>query len=179
MKNYITLFLLLSSCVPCFNSSAEGNTNAPSYAKYMEQLGVTYNKNLELITHYKGLLKALLCQESGYGRNIVGDGGRALGPLQEHPCIVDDANMILGVKKYTYDDRMDLSKSIEMFLIYQEFYNPTRSIEKAARIWNGGPNAMKYTGTIAYWESVKWLIDNPKDELLAETLINSANIQAV
>ena len=27
-----------------------------------------------------------------------------------------------------------------MFILIQEFYNPGRDIEKAIRLWNGGPN---------------------------------------
>ena len=51
-------------------------------------------------------------------------------------------------------DRYSVQKSKEMFLIYQSKYNPTNSIERAIRSWNGGHNYSKRR-TQRYFEKVK------------------------
>ena len=43
-------------------------------------------------------------------------------------------------KRYTLNDRFSVQKSREMFVLIQEYYNPTNNVEKAIRIWNGGPH---------------------------------------
>lgn len=37
------------------------------------------------------------------------------------------------------NDRLNPTKSKEMFVLFQSKYNPTKDIEKAIRMWNGGP----------------------------------------
>ena len=62
--------------------------------------------------------------------------------MQITPILVQDCNQILERKKskkrYTLSDRYSAKKSKEMFLLIQRYYNPTNSIEKAIRSWNGG-----------------------------------------
>ena len=63
--------------------------------------------------------------------------------MQITPIAVRECNNILekrgSKKRYTLDDRFDKTKSKEMFLLIQSKYNPTNDIEKAIRLWNGGP----------------------------------------
>ena len=56
-------------------------------------------------------------------------------------------------KRYTYADRLDPEKSKEMFILTQKHLNPKNDIEKAIRIWNGGPGYTK-AGTDCYYRKV-------------------------
>ena len=65
-----------------------------------------------------------------------------VGVLQIRPILVHDVNEYLKIKKhnkrFTLNDRFNVNKSKEMFVLYQERYNPTNNVEKAIRLWNGG-----------------------------------------
>ena len=68
--------------------------------------------------------------------------GNSVGVMQITPILVEDCNNILqkqkSKKRFTLADRYSVEKSKEMFLLIQKCYNPTNSIEKAIRSWNGG-----------------------------------------
>ena len=68
--------------------------------------------------------------------------GNSVGAMQITPILVEDCNSILqkqkSKKRFTLADRYSVEKSKEMFLVIQKYYNPTNSIEKAIRSWNGG-----------------------------------------
>ena len=68
--------------------------------------------------------------------------GNSVGVMQITPILVEDCNNILkkqkSKKRFTLADRYSVEKSKEMFLLIQSYYNPTNSIEKAIRLWNGG-----------------------------------------
>lgn len=59
-----------------------------------------------------------------------------VGVLQIRKPIVDDCNRILGYNRFTYEDRLDSLKSVEMFNIIQGHYNPTHDKHFALKIWN-------------------------------------------
>ena len=67
-----------------------------------------------------------------------------IGILQITPILVKQCNIWLknqkSSKRYTLKDRYDVGKSKEMFIMIQEHYNPSHNVEKAIRLWNGGPN---------------------------------------
>lgn len=83
--------------------------------------------------------------------------GQSCGAMQITPILVKDCNAILkkrGEKKrYTLNDRFNIKKSREMFVLIMSHYNPTNNIERAIRLWNGG---VKYTrkGTQNYYKKV-------------------------
>ena len=79
----------------------------------------------------------------------------AVGILQQHPIFVDDVNRILGKKKYSYNDRTDKKKAIEMFFVFQSFYNPEMNFEKMARIQVAGPNGMNKACSERYYKLVR------------------------
>lgn len=99
---------------------------------------------------WDALIKAIYEKETRSGIYSIGDGGRAIGPLQIHKVMVDDVNRILGKKYFRYSDRKDFQKSSQIFRIYQEYYNPGLNIKTAARIWNGGPTGEKKRNTLKY-----------------------------
>lgn len=85
------------------------------------------------------LLAAIALVETG-GRDIVGDSGLAIGPLQIHPCVIQDVNRVYPRVHYTLEDRHDLIKSKEIARLYLDHYTPPgASIKEQAKCWNVGP----------------------------------------
>ena len=107
------------------------------------------------------LIAAISQVESGNNPNSVN--GRHVGVLQISPITVDECNRILKKKKYTYKDRYNREKSIEMFEIIQHFYNPTKNIDVAIRLWNGGPR-YSVKGTARYHAKVKGVYEKLKNK---------------
>ncbi len=111
-----------------------------------------------LSTHMpQDVLQAMILVESGtlgseaYNKNEP----QAKGILQIWPCMVKDVNRILGYEKYTLEDRLDDKKAIEMFWVYQIYYNPEMNTDKMARIWCGGPDGHLQDCTLPYLKLVK------------------------
>ena len=77
-----------------------------------------------------------------------------VGYLQISPGVVKDVNEFIKQEKYTLDDRYDITKSKEMFVIYQKRYNKNKNIEKGIRIWNGGPSKYLNDKTLRYYKLV-------------------------
>ena len=88
------------------------------------------------------VINAIAIVESNNNPRAVGGGG-SVGLLQITPVLVRDCNNILAkqksTKRYSLSDRLSAQKSKEMFVLIQEYYNPEHNIEKAIRMWNGGP----------------------------------------
>ena len=108
-------------------------------------------------THKRGLVDAIhMVESSGRTGPILGDGGRALGPLQIHRACWIDAN-IGG----TYSQCAGLAYSKRVFAAYMARYATSRRLGRAvtdqdrARIWNGGPNGYKKKATLPYWNKVR------------------------
>ena len=81
---------------------------------------------------------ALMKVESGHRHDAIGLTDD-VGVLQITPIYVREVNRILGQQKYSLEDRFNKYKSIEMFEIMNEKYNPEKSFYKAMRLHN--PNA--------------------------------------
>lgn len=116
---------------------------------------------------YKFLL-ILAIVESG-DKPVVGDNGRAIGPLQIHIGVVQDVNRISG-SDYTGQDRWSKISSITIASAYLRYWGqhyrqitgkrPTWEIY--ARIWNGGPNGWRKPLTDKYWQKVQHQIQKEK-----------------
>lgn len=111
------------------------------------------NKNYSNLELAKAIHKV---ESSGrVGRNIYGDKGKAIGPLQIHFENWKDAtdfDKSIGGK---YSDCHDLEYSKLIFDAYLRRYGAGKSAEDRARIWNGGPRGYEKSVTIAYWKKVK------------------------
>ena len=92
---------------------------------------------------YERLINAIAHVESGHNEKAVSPNKKYVGYLQISKVTVDGCNNIVGYKKYTYNDRYDKEKSIEMFYLIQKHYNPNNDIVLAARIWSEGISAIK------------------------------------
>lgn len=99
---------------------------------------------------WETLICAISAVESSSNPSAVN--GSHVGYLQISPICVKDCNEV-SKKKFTLADRYSKEKSIEMFNVYQNRYNPEHDIEKALRIWNGGPR-YSIKGTNGYVRKV-------------------------
>jgi hypothetical protein len=63
----------------------------------------------------------------------------AVGWLQIRPCMVAEANRIIGEDIYTLSDRWDSLTSIAIFHTVMMVKNPSLDVNKSIEIWN--PNA--------------------------------------
>lgn len=97
------------------------------------------------------LVHSLILVESNNGRFLHDTLNHdAIGVLQIRPTMVDEVNRLIGSNEYEYSDRWDSIKSIEMFKIFQDRYNPDYDFHKGCRIWNGGPKGHHKESTLCY-----------------------------
>lgn len=108
--------------------------------------------------YWDPVITAIAKVESSLNTKAVSKSGKYVGYLQiGKPLVIDCNNYLKRIgskKRFTFDDRFDKQKSIEMFIIYQMKYNKSNSVEKAIRIWNGG-SGYTIKGTQAYYDKVK------------------------
>ena len=98
----------------------------------------------DLQKKWGAVIEAIAMVESEGNPKRVSRNGLYVGYLQISEILVRECNRIAGYKKYTYADRYDKQKSIDMFIDYQEHHNPEGDMEKAIRLWNSGDkNCMK------------------------------------
>ena len=108
---------------------------------------------------FAGFVRAVHTVETG-GRvgPILGDGGRALGPLQIHRGCFKDSG-VAG----RYEDVADLAVATAVLRAYLTRYAPKALAagesagrwQECARIYNGGPKGASKTATLAYWRKVE------------------------
>lgn len=96
----------------------------------------------------------ILVESEGNPRAVSGN---SVGAMQITPILVRECNNILKArgskKQYSLNDRYDVGKSKEMFLLIQSHYNKTNNVEKAIRSWNGGPR-YSVKATNKYYQKV-------------------------
>ena len=99
--------------------------------------------------------RAVHLVESG-GRTtgpIIGDGGRALGPLQIHRGCWQDSRV--GGR---YEDVADLAVATAVLRAYLTRYAPRALAAEdwttCARVWNGGPRGASKAATVNYARAV-------------------------
>jgi soluble lytic murein transglycosylase-like protein len=101
---------------------------------------MAYSQTEKEVKKWERVMNAIIQVESE--GNPKAKSKDCVGVLQIRPILVHDANEYLKIKKnnkrFTLNDRLSVSKSKEMFILYQKRYNPTNDIEKAIRLWNGG-----------------------------------------
>jgi hypothetical protein len=119
-------------------------------------------KNKKEVFNWEAVINAIIKVESGgnpKARNAEGD---CVGVLQITPVLVKECNNILkrekSKKRYTLQDRYNVKKSKEMFIIIQEHLNPEHNVEKAIKCWNCGGFYLKNNGwknkSIGYYKKV-------------------------
>jgi len=78
------------------------------------------------------LISAMMLVESGGDAGAVGDGGRALGVLQIHACVVKDVNRRYNAN-FTHADALDPEKAVRICRLYLAIYAGRRTEEDARR----------------------------------------------
>ena len=81
--------------------------------------------------------KALIWVESKGDSKAIGS-KNDVGVLQITPILVEDCNRIIKYEAFTLEDRLDSLKSVEMFNIIQDHYNPQHDYHWALKLWNSG-----------------------------------------
>lgn len=151
MRNYFNKGILLLVGIFC-SLTGKANISQPESATRFS---------------WNPIIKAIAMVESTNNPKAIGRGG-SVGLLQITPVLVRECNNILkekkSTKRYSLKDRLDSTKSVEMFILYQEKYNPSRNIEKAIRLWNGGPR-YSVKGTQRYFNKVRKHLSQ-EDELI-------------
>jgi len=92
------------------------------------------------------LIAALCLVESGGDPQAVGDNGRAIGVLQIHEIMVDEANRLAGCQRWSYSDRSDAGQSRQMaYMVISRrlaragYNEPTpEALKYAIGLWNRG-----------------------------------------
>ena len=99
--------------------------------------------------------KALHIVESGDGKHMVGDNGKAIGPYQIWEVYWKDAIQFDPSIGGCYKDCMNEAYARKIVTAYLNRYAKNKSIEDCARIHNGGPKGHRKQATIKYWLKVK------------------------
>jgi hypothetical protein len=102
------------------------------------------------------LLNAIIQVESGGNPLRVNFGEQAMGLLQIRPVMLNEVNRILKlqgiIKSFTLTDALDSTKSIQMYWIVMNFYNPANDLKTGAIVWNGKSKHNHY------WQKVKAIL---------------------
>ena len=89
------------------------------------------------LTEWQKLTMAIAFTESRFRDEARGSAGDS-GQIQITPIFVKEVNRLYGTD-YTIEDAFDLSKSLEMFNLLQDYYNPSHSIEEGIKYHNRSP----------------------------------------
>ena len=132
----------LTGKVEVTNDSSKNKDNVTEVTEIGEQPVIKKEKH-----PLEDLMNAIIHIESRGNPNAHNKNGDCVGILQITKICVRECNRILkmkGVDKtYSYADRWDKEKSIEMFYLLQDHYNPEHNIKKAIRLWNKRPSYMQ------------------------------------
>ena len=93
------------------------------------------------LTDWQKLTMAIAFTESRCNPQAVGNAQDA-GILQLVPIYVQEVNRISGAS-YRHDDAFSIEKSLEMFALMQDYYNPSRDREQAIYYHNKSPHYRK------------------------------------
>ena len=128
--------------------SLEREIDTLIYSKEMSKFNITE----------KDIIDAIMAIESEGNDSAYNPEEDAVGCLQIRRVMVDDVNRILKRQdspiRFTYADRWDRKKSIEIFNIFCTYYG-FETAEDMARAWNGGPRGIDSPYTLDYWNKVE------------------------
>ena len=136
--NFGTLFwlILLLATVSIFSKRNAVKTDENSLKS---DTIVVYVPNVSENINWGVFIEALCWVESEDNPKAVGN-NNDVGVLQITPILLEEVNRLLSVsgssKSYTLEDRYDKEKSIEMFNIIQNTYNPDKCPHWALKLWN-------------------------------------------
>ncbi len=113
------------------------------------------------------LLSALIQVESGGNDQAKGRHGE-LGALQIKSIMVRDVNRIMGTH---YAHQQVTNRAISIFIAESYFahYGKHLSDESLARLWQGGPKALRRSSSRAYGKRVMRKLDALENSTRAQT----------
>ena len=134
-------YALFASCIVCV--CIWGITQDYKYGGNPEVVRIEHD--IDTIVVYKNghdydwelFTQALIWVESKGDSKAIGSKDD-VGVLQITPILLRDCNRILGYERFTLTDRLDSLKSVAMFNIIQDHYNPQHDYHWALKIWNSG-----------------------------------------
>lgn len=85
--------------------------------------------------NWNRLISAIIYVESKNDSMAIGT-KNSIGCLQITPIYIEQVNKVLSKKKYKLKDRFNKRKSIEIFNLYQEHFNPEKDVELAIKLHN-------------------------------------------
>jgi hypothetical protein len=99
------------------------------------------------------LLLSALIQIESHGNDLARGKHGELGALQIKPILVRDVNRIMGTH---YAHQQVTNRAVATFIAraYLAHYGHNLSDESLARIWQGGPKALKRSSSRAYGRRV-------------------------
>lgn len=86
------------------------------------------------------LIEAIIWRESRSDDKAINHKTNAVGCMQITPIYLKQCNRIVGYEKYKLSDRYSRSKSIEMFNLYQDYFNPNKDLHLAIKLHNPRAN---------------------------------------
>lgn len=108
------------------------------------------------------MAEAFIPVESSGNPLAVNRRSGATGILQLKKIMVREVNRLLnldlktsGVWYFTYDDRFDRHRSIQMFKVIMMHHNRSGTIEEAMRIWNHSYTAREKARIVANYKALK------------------------
>lgn len=132
----LSIFIILCFVALCPLSIYRGYKIAKNKYNTQEKDTVIIYKDYKITdAKWDRFTKALIWVESRGDSLAVGN-NNDVGVLQITPILIEDANRILGYEAYTLEDRKSRIKSIEIFNVIQDYYNPTHDLHLALKIWN-------------------------------------------
>jgi len=151
MKKLVMPLLLLLSTMTNNATIDNVDLTAPTAA-------ISIDRKEAKVDHVKRrreqIVKAIALQESSGDSTMLNKVEDAVGYLQIRKIMVREVNRLTG-SHYTYEDRWSKTKSIDLFIKYNEVVNPEWDLEKACRLWNGGLSGMRKESTKWYYREVK------------------------
>ena len=141
MKRMLLTFVILSIFFVC---------SAPNTA-------VCYIQEVGLIKPFDPMLHSFIKVESNFNDTVINRLGYG-GCLQIGQEMVDEVNRICkkegNPSRYVLEDRLNRGKSIEMWYIVQNYWNPLYDLKRATKIWNPLASKRYYNKIKLYMTSV-------------------------
>lgn len=156
-KVLILAFLLFKPLLTQEQVILHDNTKKEKKAVRSDESDQVFNKI--------ALIRSIIEVESKNNKFAYNKAEDAVSFLQIRKVFVKDVNRILKYKlksdvRFTYKDRWDSVKSVNMFLIYHTYYTPDWNMEKVTRIHNGGPDGHLQASTLEYYNKVKTIYNS-------------------
>jgi hypothetical protein len=104
--------------------------------KLISTITITFNSAMKIVKEkeFDPMLYSFMKIESNFRTDVINWLGYG-GILQLGQEMINDANRIAHTN-YILEDRMDSCKSVEIWYIIQNHYNPHYTLTKACKVWN-------------------------------------------